>query len=64
MRLTIPRSHESVEGRIRFIDVSALDPTITDQIVERWGMWGATTPEGLRRMVRDGSHTLVRVEVA
>jgi len=64
VRLTIPRSHESVEGRIRFIDVSALDPTVTDQIVERWGMWGATTPEGLRRMVRDGSHTLVRVEVA
>ena len=64
VRLTIPRTHESVEGRIRFIDSSGFDPAVTEQIVERWGMWGATTPEGLRRMLRDGSHTLVRVEVA
>jgi hypothetical protein len=64
VRLTIPQTHESVEGRIRFIDSAGLAPAVTDLIVERWGMWGATTPEGLRRMIRDGSHTLVRVEVA
>jgi hypothetical protein len=64
VRLTIPGTTQSVEGRIRFIDPGELDPAIIDRIVERWGMWGATTPEGLRRMLRDGSHTLVRVEVA
>ena len=64
VRLTIPGTHQSVEGRIRFIDPDELDPAVTDRVVERWGMWGATTPEGLRRMLRDGSHTLVRAEVA
>jgi len=63
VRLIIPQTHESIEGRVRFIDPRELDPAVTDQIVERWGMWGATTPEGLRRMLRDGSHSLVRVEV-
>jgi hypothetical protein len=62
--LTIPTTHESVEGRVRFVDPSELDEVVQDKIVEQWGMWGATTPEGLRRMVRDGSHVLVRVEVA
>jgi hypothetical protein len=64
VRLTIPQTDQSVEGRIRFIDPGELDPEVTDRVVERWGMWGATTPEGLRRMLRDGSHSLVRVEVA
>ena len=64
VRLTIPGTHQSVEGRIHFINGTELDPAVTNLIVERWGMWGATTPEGLRRMLRDGSHTLVRVEVA
>jgi hypothetical protein len=64
VRLTIPKTSLSLEGRVRFIDPTDLTPAVTDQIVERWGMWGATTPEGLRRMVRDGSHTLVRVEIA
>ena len=63
VRLTIPHTHQSVEGRIRFTDASELDDAVQDQVVERWGMWGATTPEGLRRMVRDGSHVLVRVEI-
>ena len=63
VRLTVPGSGQSVEGRVRFIDPAELGATIQDQVVERWGMWGATTPEGLRRMVRDGSHVLVRVEV-
>jgi hypothetical protein len=63
VRLTVPGSGQSVEGRVRFTDPAELAADVQDQVVERWGMWGATTPEGLRRMVRDGSHVLVRVEV-
>jgi len=63
VRLTLPGGGPSVEGRVRFTDPAELDAAVQDQVVERWGMWGATTPEGLRRMVRDGSHVLVRVEV-
>ncbi len=63
VRLTIPGGGQSVEGRVRFVDPAEVAATVQDQVVERWGMWGATTPEGLRRMVRDGSHVLVRVEV-
>ena len=63
VRLTIPHTPQSVEGHIRFTDASELDESVQNQVVERWGMWGATTPEGLRRMVRDGSHVLVRVEI-
>lgn len=63
VRLTIPRSRQSVEGRVQFVEASTLDASIQDQIVERWGMWGAPTPEGLRRLVRDGAYVLVRVDV-
>jgi hypothetical protein len=64
VRLTVPGRAESVEGRVRFIEAGELDPAVEALIVDRWGMWGATTPEGLRRMLRDRSHVLVRVEVA
>ena len=63
VRLTVPGRGPSVEGRVRFVDPAELDGAVQEMIVEQWGMWGATTPEGLRRMVRDGSHVLVRVEV-
>jgi len=63
VRLTVPGRGTSVEGRVRFVDPAELDGAVQEMIVEKWGMWGATTPEGLRRMVRDGSHVLVRVEV-
>ena len=63
VRLTVPGGGQSVEGRVRFVDPAELDGAVQEMIVEKWGMWGATTPEGLRRMVRDGSHVLVRVEV-
>ncbi len=63
VRLTVPRNGPSVEGRVRFVDPSELDASVQKMVVERWEMWGALTPEGLRRMVRDGSHVLVRVEV-
>jgi hypothetical protein len=63
VRLTVPGQGESVEGRVRFVEPHELDQAVEDLIVERWGMWGATTPQGLRRMLRDRSHILVRVEV-
>ena len=63
VRLTVPGGGPAVEGHVRFVDPAELDSGVQDKIVEQWGMWGATTPEGLRRMVRDGSHVLVRVEV-
>jgi hypothetical protein len=64
VRLTIPEGGPSVEGRVHFVDGAEVDAAVQDLIVDRWGMWGATTPEGLRRMLRDRSHVLVRVEVA
>jgi hypothetical protein len=64
VRLTIPGGGLSVEGRVQFIDPAEVDATVEELVVDRWGMWGATTPEGLRRMLRDRSHVLVRVEVA
>jgi len=63
VRLSVPGGGPAIEGRVRFVDPAELDATVQERIVEQWGMWGATTPEGLRRMVRDGSHVLVRVEV-
>jgi len=64
VRLTVPRGGPSVVGTVQFIDPVDVDATVQELVVERWGMWGATTPEGLRRMLRDRSHVLVRVEVA
>jgi len=65
VRLTIPGTNQSVEGTVEFVDpATELGPEVTDLVVERWGMWGATTPEGLRRMLRDRSHVLVRAVVS
>jgi hypothetical protein len=64
VRLTVPGGGPSVEGTARFIDPTDVDATVQELVVDRWGMWGATTPEGLRRMLRDRSHVLVRVELA
>ena len=64
LRLTIPGTDQSVEGTVHVIDpATELSQEVTDLVVDRWGMWGATTPQGLRRMLRDGSHILVRVAV-
>jgi hypothetical protein len=63
VRLTIPGGGPSLEGRVQFVDSGEVDEAVQDLIVDRWGMWGATTPEGLRRMLRDRSHVLVRVDV-
>jgi len=64
VRLTVPGGGPSVEGMVQFIDPADVNDLVQALVVDRWGMWGATTPEGLRRMLRDRSHVLVRVEVA
>jgi hypothetical protein len=64
VRLTVPGRGASVEGRVHFVTLDELDPDLTERVRERWEMWGAVTAEGLRRMIRDGSHVLVRVDVA
>ena len=61
VRLTVPGTASSIEASVQFVDAAEIDEGLADLVVERWGMWGAATPEGLRRMIRDGSHVLVRV---
>ena len=63
IRLRIPGDGPSVEGTVRFLSANELSPPLTDLILERWWMWGATNVEGLRRMLDDGSHVLLRVDV-
>jgi hypothetical protein len=63
IRLRIPGGGPSVEGTIHFVGADELDEPLTEAVMERWWMWGATTSEGLRRMLRDGSHVLVRVDL-
>jgi len=63
VRLTVPGGGPSIEGRVRAVSADELDDEVIPLIQERWGMWGATTSEGLRRMLRDRSHVLFRVEV-
>jgi hypothetical protein len=63
VRLRIPGGGPSIEGTIHFVGPDELDEPLTEAVMERWWMWGATTSEGLRRMMRDGSHVLVRVDV-
>jgi hypothetical protein len=61
VRLTLPGTEISAEGKVESVPPLEIDAELAEQIVERWGMWGAATPEGLKRMLRDGSHVLVRV---
>ena len=63
IRLRIPNGGPDVEGQVRFVSADELDESLLSQVIERWWMWGATTAEGLKRMLRDGSHVLLRVEV-
>jgi hypothetical protein len=61
IRLSVPERGPSVEGVAHFVREDEVDD-IAPLIVERWSMQGATTPEGLKRTLRDGVHVLVRVE--
>lgn len=63
VRLTVPDG-PSVEGTAHFVTDDELAGGLTPLIMERWWMWGATTEEGLRRMLRDQSHVLVRVDTS
>jgi hypothetical protein len=61
VRLTVPGG-PSIEGRVQFVGADELDASLVPSLIERWSMWGATTAEGVRRMLRDGSHVLLRVD--
>ena len=61
IRLTVPGGGPSVEGVAHFVAEEDVDE-VAPLIVQRWSMQGATTPEGLKRTLRDGVHVLVRVE--
>lgn len=63
VRLSVPGTRLTVEGRAQFVEGAAID-AVAPLIVDRWLLEGATTVEGLRRAIRDGSHVLVRVEGA
>jgi hypothetical protein len=61
IRLSVPGGGPSVEGVAHFVREDEVDD-VAPLIVERWSMQGATTPEGLKRTLRDGVHVLIRVE--
>jgi hypothetical protein len=61
VRLTVPGAAASAEGRVHLVAQAEVE-TVAPLIVERWGMWGATTPEGLKRLIRDREYVLYRVE--
>jgi hypothetical protein len=61
VRLTAPGSGIAAEGVVQPVSSDELD-AVAPLAVERWDMAGATTAEGLRRLVEDGSHLLLRVE--
>jgi hypothetical protein len=62
IRLTVPGTGVSTEGVVHFVPEGPELEDIAPLVVEKWGMWGATTVEGLRRVIRDGTYVLVRVE--
>jgi hypothetical protein len=62
VRLAVPRTGVSTEGVVHFVREGPELEDIAPLVVEKWGMWGATTVEGLRRVIRDGTYVLVRVE--
>jgi hypothetical protein len=61
VRLRVPGG-PSVEGTVHLMTAEELDEPLIALVTERWWMWGATTAEGLGRMLRDGSHILVRFD--
>jgi hypothetical protein len=60
VRLRIPGTNVAVEGMVHFLSPEEAG-AVADLVTTRWGDWGATHVEGLRRMVRDGTHVLLRV---
>ncbi len=62
IRLTIPGTGTSVEGVVHFVRPDEIDDVVASRVIRRWGDWGATHIEGLRRMIADGMNVLLRVE--
>lgn len=63
VRLTVPGGGPSIEGQVRPVAFDELSDSLIAQLIDRWWMWGATTGEGLQRMLRDQSHLLFRVDL-
>lgn len=63
VRLTVPGGGPSVQATVHPVALSEMSEPLLNGVMDRWWMWGATTPEGLRRMLRDQSHILFRVDV-
>lgn len=63
VRLTVPGGGPAIEGVVHPVSESELSDSLITLVMDRWWMWGATTPEGLRRMIRDQSNVLFRVDV-
>ena len=61
VRLTVPGTSCSVEGKASFVSADEIDDPLAERIVERWQLQGAPTVEGLRRTIRDRVHVLVRI---
>ncbi len=61
VRLIAPSSHVSAQGTATFVEEGPELDEVAPSVVETWGMWGATTEEGLRRLLRDRRYVLVRV---
>ena len=61
VRLRIPGGGPVAEGAVRFYGPEEVDP-VAPLVIARWADWGVTHVEGLRRMLRAGTHVLVRVE--
>jgi hypothetical protein len=63
VRLGVPgKAGVWTEGSAHFVAADDLDDQTAELVVERWGMQGAPTIQGLRRTLRDGVHALIRVE--
>ena len=65
VRLRVPgQPGLSVEGVASFVEPEDISDELGALIVERWGMQGAPTIEGLKRTLRDRVHALIRVEAS
>jgi len=61
IRLRVPGTQVTAEGVVQFVSEDEID-TLAPLVIDRWQDWGATTTQGLKRMLRDKSHVLMRVE--
>jgi hypothetical protein len=61
VQLRIPDSEITTQSTVHVVDAADVD-AVAPLVTVRWADWGATHVEGLRRMIRDGTHVLVRVE--